>query len=94
MRPRASRWWFQVNSNVVDQATVTNSASVNLTSTDSNSANNSASQSVTVQVPETVVATTTALASSLNPATSGQIGHIHGDGECRDVERRCSREAL
>ena len=62
----------QVNSNVVDQATVTNSASVTLTSTDSNSANNSASQPVTVHVPETVVTTTTALASSLSPATSGQ----------------------
>jgi uncharacterized repeat protein (TIGR01451 family) len=62
----------QVNSNLVDQATITNSASVTLTSTDSNSANNSASQSVTVHVPETVVTTTTALASSLGSATSGQ----------------------
>ncbi len=62
----------QVNSNLVDQATITNSASVTLTSTDSNSANNSASQSVRVQVPETVVTTTTALASSLISAKSGQ----------------------
>jgi uncharacterized repeat protein (TIGR01451 family) len=63
---------LQVNSNAANQSTITNSASVLSTSTDSNSSNNSAGQSVTVQVSNALVSTATELVSSVNPATFGQ----------------------
>jgi uncharacterized repeat protein (TIGR01451 family) len=63
---------LQVDSSVANQTTITNSASVHSTSTDSDASNNSAGQSVTVQVSEMLSAATTELVSSLNPATFGQ----------------------
>ncbi len=52
--------------------TISNSASVASTSTDSNSANNSASQSVTVHVSQTLSPTTIGLVSSLTSEKVGQ----------------------
>jgi uncharacterized repeat protein (TIGR01451 family) len=62
----------QVDSSVVSGASIENTASVQSTSTDSNSSNNSANQFVSTQTSSSLSSTTTGLVSSLNPATAGQ----------------------